>query len=92
VNIFIFNGWKVARQIPKWIHGFDAFIKFMDDNLNHDSKSEYNSEEDVNDDDKKNIEYEVDDEEEVEEQARFFHVGGVGSRCLRRREEATGLD
>ncbi len=53
VNNFIFNGWKVARQIPKRIHGFDAFIKFMDDNLNHDSKSEYNSEEDVNDDDKK---------------------------------------
>jgi hypothetical protein len=68
VNNFIFNGWKVARQIPKWIHGFDAFIKFMDDDLNHDSKSEYNSEEDVNDDDKKNVEYEIDDEEEVEEE------------------------
>ncbi len=55
VNNFIFNGWKVARQILKWIHGFDAFIKFMDDNLNCDSKSEYNSEEDVNDDDIKTL-------------------------------------
>ncbi len=49
----IFHGWKVARQIPKWIHGYDSFIKFMDKNWNHDSKFEYNSKEDVNDDDKK---------------------------------------
>ena len=62
VNNFIFNGWKVARQIPKWIHGFDAFINFMDEKWNHNSNLEYNSKEHVNDDDNKNFEYEVDDD------------------------------
>ncbi len=64
MNNFIFKGWKVARQIPKWIHGFDSFINFMYEKWNHYSNLEYNSEEHVNDDDNKNFEYEVDNDEE----------------------------
>ncbi len=71
VNNFIVNGWKVARQIPKWIHGYDAWINFMKENWSHNSILEYNSKEDVNDDENKDFEYAEDDEgkryEEVEE-------------------------
>jgi hypothetical protein len=48
VNNFIVNGWKVARQIPKWIHGYDAWINFMDEQFSHNNNEEYNSKEDVN--------------------------------------------
>jgi hypothetical protein len=48
-NIFFFNGWKVARQIPKWVNSFDEFLKFMEDNWDIDDKYEYHSENDMND-------------------------------------------
>ena len=32
-NIFAINGWKVARRIPKWVNGFDEFLKFTEDNI-----------------------------------------------------------
>jgi hypothetical protein len=70
VNNFIVNGWKVARRIPKWIHGYDAWINFMDEKCSHNNNEEYNSKEDVNNDENKDFEYEEDDEgkhdEEVE--------------------------
>ena len=48
-NIFAINGWKVARRIPKWVNGFDEFLKFTENNWNLDDKYEYHSENDMND-------------------------------------------
>jgi hypothetical protein len=68
-SIFTINGWKVARQIPKWVNGFDAFLQFMEDNWNIADKYEYDFEIDINVDDKNNVEDEVDEngEDEMED-------------------------
>ena len=67
-NIFFFNGWKVARQIPKWVNSFDEFLKFMEDNWDIDDKYEYHSENDMNDNvEKKRNDDEIDDDDVQEE-------------------------
>ena len=74
VNNFIVNGWKVARQIPKWIHGYDAWINFLDEQCSHNNNEEYKSKKDFNNDKNKDFEYQEEDEgkhdakvEEIEE-------------------------
>ncbi len=88
VNTFIVNGWKIARQIAKWIHGYDARINFMDEQCSHNNNEEYNSEEDVNNNENKDFEYEEDDEgkhdAEVEELRKYKRM----RTCLRRRKKA----
>ena len=54
-NIFAFTGWKVARRIPKWVNGFDEFLKFTEDNWNLEEKYEYHSENDINDNVEKKV-------------------------------------
>jgi hypothetical protein len=68
-SIFTINGWKISRQIPKWVNGFDAFLQFMEDNWNLADKYEYDFEKDINNDDKNNVEDEVDKngEDEMED-------------------------
>jgi hypothetical protein len=41
VNSFIVNGWKVARQIPKWILCYDAWNDFINE-MSSGNKSEEN--------------------------------------------------
>ena len=62
-NIFAFTGWKVARQIPKWVNGFDEFLKFTEDNWNLEEKYEYHSENDINDNVEKKSDDEIDDDD-----------------------------
>lgn len=62
-NIFAINGWKVARRIPKWVNGFDEFLKFTEDNWNLEEKYEYHSENDINDNVEKKSDDEIDDDD-----------------------------
>jgi hypothetical protein len=65
--MFAINGWKVARQIPKWVIGFDEFLQFMEDDWNLDDKYEYHPKNDMNDNVEEKSDDEIDDDGVQEE-------------------------
>ncbi len=67
VNSFIVKGWKVARQILKWINCYNAWNNFMNVKCRGNKSEENNSEEEANDDDNKDFEYEKNEEGEDDE-------------------------
>ncbi len=87
MNNFIVNGWKVARQIPKWIHGYDAFIDFMENKWSHNNNLEYNFKEDVNDDENKDFKYAEDDEGKHDEEEEEIEEEQEDEACLRKRKK-----
>jgi hypothetical protein len=75
VNSFIVNGWKVARQIPKWILRYDAWNNFMNEKCSGNKSDSYSEGDNEYDEDNKGEDNEKveedeggqDDEEEEEE-------------------------
>jgi hypothetical protein len=92
-SIFTINGWKVARQIPKWVNGFDAFLQFMEDNWNLADKYEYDFEKDINDDDKNNVEDEVDEngEDDMEDVQEEDDVRRMRT-CLKKKKKVMKME
>jgi hypothetical protein len=53
VNNFIYNGSKVARHIPKWIHSYKSWNDFINENGSREKGKENDYEEDNSDNDDK---------------------------------------
>ncbi len=66
VNSFIVNGWKVARQIPKWILHYDAWNDFT-----YEKCSGIKSEENYSKKDTDNKDFEYEEEEEGEDDKKL---------------------
>ncbi len=64
MNSFIINGWKVARQIPKWILHYNAWNDFINEKCSGIKSEEIDSEEDTGN---KVFEYKEEEEGEDDE-------------------------